>query len=247
MGLTHLGQDPSLASGGVKHATQASGDLDVHLLKMEISPFRNFVYVLVARGHDEAMVVDPAWSLEHITNVLAAARVRLTGVLVTHHHFDHTNLVGPLAGRASCPVYVHPLDLPAVRGLDGVTVVPVSDGTVVTLGSTRITCLHTPGHTPGGLCFSTGAALFSGDTLFSEGCGICHIPGGSAPAMFDSLQRLKGLLAPDCHIFPGHSFGLPPGLRFAEILRKNVYLNLRTPAEFIRLRMRRPPHGFPFF
>jgi hydroxyacylglutathione hydrolase len=119
-------------------------------------------------------------------------------------------------------------------------VVALMDGSVIHLGSLPVVPVLTPGHTRGGVCYAIGGNLFTGDTLFAEGCGICHGPGGAAEDMYRSVQLLKRRLQPDVQIFPGHSFGQAPGRPFGELLKRNVYLQIESREQFVRFRNRRP-------
>jgi hydroxyacylglutathione hydrolase len=102
----------------------------------------------------------------------------------------------------------------------------------------QIRPLSTPGHTPGCICYLIGDNLFTGDVLFYEGCGMCPDI-QSAHAMFWSLQYLKGLLDPRTRVFPGHSYGMPPGQQFAQLLRDNLYLQFSNPESFAAFRLRK--------
>ncbi|WP_268964163.1 MBL fold metallo-hydrolase, partial [Paenibacillus sinensis] len=79
------------------------------------------------------------------------------------------------------------------------------------LGDTQITCILTPGHTYGSACYLTSDHLFTGDTVFIEGCGLCDTVGGDPEQMFHSIQRIKSAINPMVQIFPGHSYGKNPG------------------------------------
>lgn len=78
----------------------------------------------------------------------------------------------------------------------------------------------------------------SGDTLFTEGCGICIGKGGDPNAMFDSLAFLKTTIPTETKIYPGHSFGELPGKTFAYLLQNNIYLQFKQQTEFVAFRMR---------
>jgi hydroxyacylglutathione hydrolase len=123
----------------------------------------------------------------------------------------------------------------------------LEDGARFSLGKTEITPLLTPGHTAGGLCYLLENDLFTGDTLFSEGCGICDQPGGSPREMFQSLSKLRSLVAPHVRVWPGHSFGKEPGMEMRDVIEGNIYFHFRTAEEFTRFRMRHSnadPLGF---
>jgi len=106
------------------------------------------------------------------------------------------------------------------------------------VGDTLADCLHTPGHTAGGSCFLLPGHIFTGDTLFTEGCGICHAPGGCPHAMYRSLQRIKKRVDREVQVHPGHSFGKEPGQTLGHLMRNNIYLQLEDEDDFVSFRMR---------
>jgi glyoxylase-like metal-dependent hydrolase (beta-lactamase superfamily II) len=108
----------------------------------------------------------------------------------------------------------------------------------IDIGKMKITCLQTPGHSAGGMCFYLPSSLFTGDTVFIEGCGACHFKGGSAEQMFESIQLIKNALPDSTRIYPGHSYGLLPGHTIGELMEKNIYFQLNQKEQFVNFRMR---------
>lgn len=179
----------------------------------------NFVYLVGDRETREALIVDPAYGIADLLDVLAGDGMGLSGVLVTHHHPDHVggSMMGySIAGlselleRGAVPVHVQRTEAEWVRRVTGVSetdLVPHDSGDVVEVGAVPVRLLHTPGHTPGSQCFLVEDRLVSGDTLFLEGCGRTDLPGGDAGAMYESLQRLASL-PEEVVVFPGHRYSL---------------------------------------
>ncbi|HEX2850521.1 MAG TPA: MBL fold metallo-hydrolase [Acidimicrobiales bacterium] len=177
----------------------------------------NFAYLVGDRATGEAVVVDPAYRVDDLLDVLAADGMRLAGVLVTHYHPDHVG--GSFAGhelegvrevlaRASVPVHVNEAEASGVRKVTGASasdLVLHDGGDRVSVGDVEIELLHTPGHTPGSQCFLVDKLLVSGDTLFLDGCGRTDLPGSDAGQMYESLQRLA-TLPDDVAVFPGHRY-----------------------------------------
>ena len=197
----------------------------------------NFVYLIGDRVTRECLIVDPAWGVDELVDLIEADGFTLTGVLATHYHPDHVG--GTMFGhtveglpalmrRAPCKVHAHKLE---VEGIMKVTGLSKSDltahesGDRVKVGEVEVELLHTPGHTPGSQCFCVGDALVAGDTLFLQGCGRVDLPGGDPDEMYYTLtQRLSSLPA-HLTLFPGHAYGgsqAPLG----DVRRDNPYLNI---------------------
>lgn len=100
-----------------------------------------------------------------------------------------------------------------------------------------MTPIHTPGHTPGSTCFLTTEFVVTGDTLFNEGCGVCHLHGGDPQAMFRTLRRLRTELPERIRVLPGHSYGSAPGLPMSEVLKMDIYLMIDDPDKFVEFRI----------
>jgi hydroxyacylglutathione hydrolase len=209
----------------------------VHQLKVQQAPFKNYTYLVIDRETRTAAIVDPAWEPEPILAAIRSLDVRLDAILLTHSHFDHVNLVESLSASFAPCVYMHRREID-FYGYSCRNLIALDHQDVVRVGATEIRCLKTPGHTAGSACFVAGRALFSGDTLFTEGCGVCDTHGGSAEAMFGSMQLLKATIAGDVAVYPGHSFGKEPGHTFEYLLRNNVYLNIPDEKRFVQFRMR---------
>ncbi|ASR39382.1 MBL fold metallo-hydrolase [Prauserella marina] len=204
---------------------------------------RNFAYLLGDRDTGEAIVVDPAYAVDDLLDILAADDMRLTGVLVTHHHPDHVggemmgfSLTGlaELLARASVPVHVNRAEAEWVRRTTGVSetdLVAHEHDDLLDVGAVGVRLLHTPGHTPGSQCFLVDGRLVAGDTLFLEGCGRTDFPGGDADAMYTSLQALAGLSG-DPVVYPGHLYSAEPSAPLSEVRRQNFVFRPRSLEEW---------------
>jgi len=160
-------------------------------------------YILSVDGREDCIVIDPGAKAESIRR--AAQGKTVAAILLTHGHFDHIGAVDALAAEGT-KVYIHKLDAPMltepklnVSGMIGmhltVSAPPciVHEGDVISEAGISLTVLHTPGHTPGSVCYEAGTHLFTGDTLFDHGFGRTDLPGGSGAAMEESLRRLAPL------------------------------------------------------
>lgn len=162
-------------------------------------------YILYKEETGAAVVIDPSDEASLVQARLDALGLELRAILLTHAHFDHGGDVPRLLAKRAVPVYCHPADrrLPSwlTHGLDWSDA--LSDGQTLDFDGLRFEVLHTPGHTPGSVCFLCGDRLFAGDTLFAGSCGRTDLPGGSWKDMAASLRRLAALEG-DYEVFPGH-------------------------------------------
>ena len=193
----------------------------------------NFVYAIGDRMTGECLLVDPAYAVDELVELVGIDGLTVVGVLATHYHADHIG--GSMMGYRiqgvrelleSAPVKIHVQAAEAgyvkkVTELSDGDLAVHDPGDVVTVGDVRIELLHTPGHTPGSQCFLVDGRLVSGDTLFLDGCGRTDLPGSDPNAMYESLQHLAGL--PDATlIYPGHRYSIPSSGTMEAVRASNV-------------------------
>jgi hydroxyacylglutathione hydrolase len=216
----------------------------VILIEVSRHAMKNNNYLVVDPDGGDAVLVDPAWEADKIQAAVAQAGARPRGILVTHAHPDHTDLAEPLARFYGCPVWMSRHEIQA-SGFAAPQLVPI-DETPWSVGRLGIRPIWTPGHTPGCVCYLIGQHLFTGDVLFPEGCGLC--PGeAAAHDMFDSLERLKSRLDPHTQIYPGHTYVRPPGRRFSDVLKHNMYLQFTDKHSFAAFRLRKGQSAAKWF
>jgi glyoxylase-like metal-dependent hydrolase (beta-lactamase superfamily II) len=212
----------------------------LYVRQLPLGPMKNFVYLVGAPDGTDVAVVDPAWDVPAILAAAEADGRRVAAAFLTHHHFDHINGVGPLLAARDVPVYAQAAEVDfaeALRPFRG-ALRPVKPGEVVEVGGLQVTCIHTPGHTPGSQCLHCGGALVSGDTVFVNACGRCDLPGGDPEQMFDSLHRVLAGLDASTTLYPGHDYGDVPVSSLGRERAQNPYFQLTALADFVRHRMR---------
>ncbi len=193
----------------------------------------NFVYLIGDRERGEAVVIDPAYDIAGICDLLDADGMTLTGALVTHYHPDHVggsmmgySIQGVAELLAQRPVPIH-IQEPETGGVVKMTGASASDlvthesGDTVMVGEVPIELIHTPGHTPGSQCFHVDGRLVAGDTLFLEGCGRTDLPGGDAEELYYSLTQRLAKVPDETILFPGHQYSPEPSAPLGEVREDN--------------------------
>jgi glyoxylase-like metal-dependent hydrolase (beta-lactamase superfamily II) len=169
------------------------------LTKLSVGPMDNNVY-FVAVGDEVAVVDGGSNDLDAVLSEVGDRRLEM--VLQTHNHGDHVVTLRDLVDKTKALVYAHPADsLP-------VPMEKLDDGSTIGLGGCLIKVLHTPGHTPGGVCFlldeSDEHHLFAGDTLFPGGPGNTRGDASRFAEIMASLDEKLFVLPDDTQVYPGH-------------------------------------------
>lgn len=171
---------------------------DLIVRKLEVGEMENNVYLLECPHTHEAFLVDASFEADKILEWAEGAKI--VGILMTHGHMDHVQVLAELKERLDVPVYAHPGEEYPVA-IDH----ELRDGEELTLGEGHIIkVLHTPGHTPGGVCFLTGQHLISGDTLFPGGPGNTWGDAEAFAQIIEQIETKLFTLPDDTRVYPGH-------------------------------------------
>ena len=178
----------------------------------------NFSYVIGCPSTGAGAVIDPAGDAELLLRAARDAGVTIRNIFNTHNHHDHTEGNDEVRAATGAKVLMHALDAGNYRGV--VDIVIGHDDTF-SLGDVIISIIHTPGHTPGGICFCSEGNLFTGDTLFVGDSGRTDLPGSHRPTLGASIRRLMAL-PEDTVVWPGHDYGPTPSSTLQWEKRNNV-------------------------
>lgn len=218
---------------------------------MEVKTFRVSHFSIINQCYliyknNAGILVDPAWNYNLINDFLAENQITLKGVLLTHSHEDHTNLAQEFSRKHHVPVFMSRVEI-EYYGFDCFNLKRVDHLLEIAIDDFKITPILTPGHTLGSVCYLIEEHLFSGDTIFIEGVGICTGKGSDANEMYDSVQFIKNHINKNTLFWPGHSFGQSPGKSLDFLLINNIYFQLDKREHFVNFRMRKNgPNLFKF-
>lgn len=174
-------------------------------------------YLLVCEETLEAVLIDAGGNFGKTMKLIEENNANLKLILHTHGHFDHIGGDSAIQKVTEAKVFIHkedeffmqvleqqlilhgmpPVKPPEVNGF-------LEDGQEIEFGKIKLKVIHTPGHSPGGVCFLTGKSLFSGDTLFANSIGRHDLPRGSLEALINSIKNKLFTLDDDITVYPGH-------------------------------------------
>ena len=214
--------------------------------QIEIGPMANYVYIIADKETRKALVVDPAWDIKSIVAELDKEGLELEGALITHYHPDHIG--GDFAGHhiegvtelmaeRACKIYIHKAEAPYVQrqlGLTPADYAAVDGETTVEVGRIPVRLIHTPGHTPGSLCFLVGGHLVSGDTLFIGSCGRVDLPGSNPSDLYYSLNQKLKRLPDETILLPGHNYAADRTSSIGREKQNNPYMRFENVEDYLR-------------
>jgi hydroxyacylglutathione hydrolase len=171
------------------------------LKMMAVGAYQANCYILGSKETREGVVIDPGDEALRIVKEIANAGLRITSILITHGHHDHTGAAKELKDILKAPVWIHQLDSPGLGFPPDGT---LFDGQEIEVGTYRIKVIHTPGHSPGGVCLYAPGAVFTGDTLFAGSIGRTDFPGGDHQQLIQGVREKIFPLGDDLRVYPGH-------------------------------------------
>lgn len=187
------------------------------LKRFVVGPLEVNCYLIIDEETKEAVVVDPGDNVDEILDYVKRENITIKYIINTHCHFDHAGGNKKLKEATNALFLIHEKEKPVLDRMDtsaklwGFYVDPspnpdmlLKDGDKISIGNLEIEIIHTPGHSPGGICLKFSKYVISGDTLFAGGIGRTDFPGGDYDTLIKSIKEKLFTLPEDTEIFPGH-------------------------------------------
>ncbi len=171
----------------------------MRVTKLTLGPLSNNVYILTNEARNESVIVDASFDADRIAEAAAGTNVR--AILLTHGDHDHIDALAALKERFDVPVAIHPADADRLATPPDIL---LHEGGLISVGDEELRVLHTPGHTPGSVCFHLVGTLIAGDTLFPGGPGATHDNAEHFAQIIDSIRDKLFLMPDETLVRPGH-------------------------------------------
>ncbi|SEO33806.1 MBL fold metallo-hydrolase [Propionispora vibrioides] len=189
----------------------------MEVIAIEVGALGTNCYIVYCEKTRQAIVVDPGANAAEILQTVQEQKLQVTAIVNTHGHADHITANDKIREATQAPVYIHADDAAMLtspqRNLSVYIGAPVicqaadrllQEEDLVAVGEGTLRVLHTPGHTPGGICLLGDKFLLSGDTLFAESVGRTDFPGGSSELLIAGIREKLMVLPDDIKVLPGH-------------------------------------------
>jgi glyoxylase-like metal-dependent hydrolase (beta-lactamase superfamily II) len=205
--------------------------------QLKVGSMDVFCYILGCEDTQQGLLIDPAGDEERVLKTARTLGLDIKSIVNTHGHPDHSCGNRKIKEKTGAKLYLHADDDRLFNSSEGGAMamqmgftpsppadVLVKDGDRIPFGQYELTVLHTPGHSPGGICLHVENNLFTGDTLFVEAVGRTDLPGGSLETLLKSIREKILSLPDDTIIWPGHDYGRSPSSTVAFEKKHNPYI-----------------------
>jgi len=185
--------------------------------RIEVGPFASNCYVVGAESGQEGMIIDPGAGGKEILRRIEDLGLEVKYIVLTHGHIDHVGALKEVKEATNAQIAIHADDASSLQARNPLNMMYrmslqalpppdhlLKDGDSLDVSNQRFLVLHTPGHTPGGICLLGDEVVFTGDTLFNLGIGRTDMPGGSHMELMDSIHTKLMTLPDNTAVYPGH-------------------------------------------
>jgi len=206
--------------------------------QMQVGFMAVFCYIVWCPTKKEAIVIDPAGDEDKIVRRLKDKGLHLKYIVNTHGHGDHTCGNAGIKELTGAKIVMHKLDDQLYNSPEGQAMsrqwgfepsppvdVLIGNGDKIVFGNASLEVMHTPGHSPGGVCLYTPGHVFTGDTLFVGAIGRTDLPGASMPDFMQAIKERLLTLPGDTVVWPGHDYGSSPSSTIEIEKKTNPWLS----------------------
>jgi glyoxylase-like metal-dependent hydrolase (beta-lactamase superfamily II) len=186
---------------------------------LEVGPFASNCYIIGSEMTKEGMIIDPGEEAKRILKTVKELGLNIKLIVLTHGHVDHVGGLTEVKESTGAEIAIHEDDKRQLASGEGRMLASMfggtyreppapdkflKDGDIIEVGELRFTVLHTPGHTPGGICLLGDGVVFTGDTLFNYSVGRTDLPGGDTETIMTSIHSKLMVLPDKTIVYPGH-------------------------------------------
>jgi glyoxylase-like metal-dependent hydrolase (beta-lactamase superfamily II) len=204
-------------------------------MRLVVGPLQVNCFILADEKTKETVVIDPGDDAADILKMIKDKDLKVKYIVNTHGHFDHIGANKAVKEATGADILIHEADAPVMAyaahqssafGMKSVSSPPadrfVKHGDVITAGEIALKVVHTPGHSPGGICLLEQGVAFTGDTLFAGSIGRTDLPpGGDLKTLLRAIKDNLLTLPDDTKVFPGHG----PASTIGDERDENPFLN----------------------
>jgi len=210
---------------------------DIFFKAIEGGYDKNFTYLIGCVQSKQLALIDCAAPFELIENSFEQAQKlgfkTINKIYLTHAHGDHVASLRQVHETYNPLVYAHKWEFNRIKNLTGIEIQNfIEHEETLEMGEERIKCFHTPGHQPSCICFLWRNKIFTGDTLFVEGCGRCTYAESNYEDQLSSLRFIANQLPDELEVYPGHNYGSIPASTIGREKKVNKYLIGLSDSQF---------------